>query len=154
MKPFASLLLIPLALLSACASVQRDFDPPSVTVSSFRAVPGDSGGLGFEVDLRVVNPNRQTIKLQGVAYTISLEGREVVAGVGKDLPEIAGYSEGTLTLTAAISMFESLKLLGGLMDQPNKTTLTYTVETKLDLGALQRPVRVTDSGLINLQASD
>ena len=150
MKPAAPFFVFFLLILTGCTSMQPDLDPPKVTVNSFKAVPGNTGGLSFEVGLRIVNPNRQDLELEGVAYTISLEGREVVAGVGKDLPIVKGYDEATLTLTAAVSMLESLRLLGSLMDEP-KDSLSYEINTKLDIGAFYKAIRVTDSGQINLQ---
>ncbi len=150
MKFTAPLFIFLLTVITGCASMQPDLDPPTVTVDSFKAVPGSTGGLNFEVGLRVVNPNRQDLELEGVAYTISLEGREVVTGVGKDLPIVKGYDEATLTLTAAVSMLASLRLLGSLMDEP-KDSLNYEINTKLDLGTFYKPIRVTDSGQISLQ---
>ena len=90
-----------IAVLPGCTSLDSDFETPTVTINSFRAVPSDSGAPSFEIGLRVINPNREALELQGVAYTISLEGRELVTGVGKDLPVIPAYSEGIFTVTAS-----------------------------------------------------
>jgi hypothetical protein len=47
-------------------------------------------------------------------------------------------------------MFEVLQLMGELVTRP-KETVTYDLETKIDVGAFQRPIRVEKSGEINLQ---
>ena len=134
----------------ACTSILSDFEEPTVTVSALRSVPGDGTGLNFEIDLKVVNPNSATLKLRGVAYTIRIEGRELINGVGKDLPVIDAYSEGTITLTASASMFEAFQLLGDLMSKPNRGMLRYEIDTKLDIGTLYPTIRVQDSGEIRL----
>jgi LEA14-like dessication related protein len=139
-----------LAGLAACATLQGDFEQPTVTVTSFRTVPSAGSALSFEIGLRVVNPNRQALALRGVAYTISLEGRELITGVGKDLPVIEGYSEGTVTLTATASLLEVFQLVGGFMNEP-KDRVRYELETTLDVGPFIPAIRVRDSGEISLR---
>ncbi|MEJ2140052.1 MAG: LEA type 2 family protein [Gammaproteobacteria bacterium] len=136
--------------LNACATLQGDYDPPTVSVASFRAVPGGGAAPSFEIGLRVVNPNSEALELQGVAYTISLDGREVMTGVGKDLPVVAGYSEETFTVTASASMLQTFQLLRDLMTEP-KSSVSYELETKLDVGTFRPAIRVKDSGEISLQ---
>jgi LEA14-like dessication related protein len=138
-----------IVILSGCTSLNSDFETPTVTINSFRSVPADSGAPTFEIGLRVVNPNRDALELQGIAYTISLEGRELITGVGKDLPVIPGYSEGNFTVTASASLYQGLRLLTDLMSTP-KEKLSYEVSTKLDVGAFRPAIRVKDAGEISL----
>jgi LEA14-like dessication related protein len=142
-------LLPALFALASCVSLHSDFDPPTVTVTSLRSVQSDSPGINFELVLKVVNPNRYPLKLAGVAYTLSLEDREVVTGVGKDLPTIDGYDEGLITLTASLSVLQTMRLMGDLVNEP-RDHLRYELNTKLDLGTLHSPVRVKDAGRISL----
>jgi len=141
-----------LAILPGCTSLDSDFETPTVTINSFRAIPSESGTPSFEIELRVINPNREALELQGVAYTIELEGRKLVTGVGKDLPVIPGYSEGVFTVTASASLFQGLRLITDLMNTP-KEKLSYEVSTKLDVGTFRPAIRVTDSGEISLAPS-
>jgi LEA14-like dessication related protein len=138
-----------IAILSGCTSLSSDFETPTVTINSFRPIPSDSGAPSFEIGLRVVNPNRDALELQGIAYTISLEGRELVTGVGKDLPIIPGYSEGNFTVTASASLYQGLRLITDLMSMPRQS-LSYEVSTKLDVGAFRPAIRVKDAGKISL----
>jgi len=142
-----------IAVLPGCTSLDSDFETPTVTINSFRAVPSDSGAPSFEIGLRVLNPNREALDLQGVAYTISLEGRELVTGVGKDLPVIPAYSEGIFTVTASASLFQGFRLITDLMNSP-KEKLSYEVATKLDVGTFRPAIRVKDAGEISLIPSD
>jgi LEA14-like dessication related protein len=145
-----ALLVGALAILPACTSLQPDYDEPEVSITSFRAVPSSEAALAFEIGLRIVNPNSEPLKLQGVAYTVSLEGHKLITGVGKDLPVVGGYSEETFTLQASASMFQAIRLFGDLMSGP-KASLKYIVETKLDVGTFRPAIRVKDSGEISLQ---
>lgn len=146
-----SRLAIVLALvLTGCTSLQQDLEPPTVTVAGFRPVAGNGGALNFEIDLHIVNPNRQDLNIDGLVYTISLEGKKLVTGVGKDLPTIEGYSEADITVTATAGMLEVFQVLGGLMASP-KDTVSYDLETKLDVGTFTPPIEVQKSGVITLQ---
>jgi LEA14-like dessication related protein len=136
--------------IQGCASLQADYDEPVVTVTSFRAVPAEGAALSFEIGLRVVNPNSEALELQGIAYTISLEGHKLITGVGKDLPVVEGYSEETFTLQASASMFQAIQLFSDLMREP-KESLQYDLETKLDVGTFYPAIRVRKSGEIALQ---
>jgi LEA14-like dessication related protein len=103
----------------------------------------------FEIDLHVVNPNREALKLVGVSYTVSIEGHELVQGVGNDLPVIEGYSEGDLTLYASANLFAGLALIRDMMSS-QMDTLSYSFEAKLDPGALRPTIRVKDAGEVSL----
>ena len=128
------------------------FETPTVNVSSFRALPSESGMPKFEIGLHVINPNSEALTLKGVAYTVSVEGRELIKGVGNDLPVIDGYGEGEFTVTATASLFEGAMLLKDLVSGP-VDALSYKFEAKLDVGTFVPAIRVTDEGEFNLQPS-
>lgn len=128
-----------------CAGVPSDYDTPTVKVRSF--LPVTSGGAlpDFEIVLRVVNPNREPLKLTGLAYTIALEGRDLMTGVSNDLPTIPAYGEGDLSVTASVSLIQGFQLLRDLMETP-RDRLAYTLTAKLDLGTFYPALRIKDSG--------
>ncbi len=137
------------AMLGGCAGMRPGYETPTVTVNSFRTMPSEGALPTFEIGLRVINPNREALELQGVAYTISLEGHELIKGVGNELPIIDGYGEGDLTLTATANLFAGIRLITDLM-RNNRDTFTYEFEAKLDIGTFRPAIRVTDSGEIAL----
>ena len=136
--------------VSACVGMSPGFETPTVNVSSFRTLPSESSMPKFEIGLQVINPNSEALKLRGVAYTVSIEGRELIKGVGNDLPVIEGYGEGEFIVTAAASLFEGAMLLKDLVGGP-MDTLTYEFEAKLDVGTFIPAIRVKDEGEFNLQ---
>jgi LEA14-like dessication related protein len=147
---FVSLMLMT-GLLSACAGMSPGYETPTVTVQSFRPVASSNGtGLpSFEIGLHVTNPNLQPLELAGVAYTISLDGKDVIKGVGNDLPVIEGYGEGSFTLTAGFDVIAGIQLFRSLMNK-DSNSFDYSFDAKLDPGALKRKIRVSDSGTISL----
>ena len=136
-------------LLAGCAGLRPDYETPTVTVKSVRAMPSEGVLPEFEIDLHVVNPNREALKLVGVSYTVSLEGHELIKGVGNDLPVIEGYGEGDITLNASADLFAGVGLVRELMSS-QKDTLSYSFEAILDPGALRPSIRVKDSGEVSL----
>ena len=148
-----STLIAVTVILSACAGLRPGYETPTVTVSSFRALPSEGALPNFEIGLHVINPNREALELDGVSYTISLEGHELIKGVGNELPVIEGYGEGDLTLTATANLFAGIRLITDLM-RNDRDSFTYEFEAKLDIGVLRPAIRVTDSGEISLRPDD
>lgn len=146
-----ALLLFAAALLQGCGSLRPGYEMPTVTITGLRALPSQGVMPDFEIGLRVVNPNRQSLNIDGIAYSIELEGREVIRGVGNDFPVIEGYGQQTLTITASANLLEGIRLFSEIMRTP-KDRVRYDVEAKLDLGGFRLPIRIRDSGEISLGA--
>ena len=149
MSRIATAIVIVTILLAGCAGMRPGWETPTVTVKAVRAIPSDGVLPEFEIDLHVVNPNREALKLVGVSYTVSLEGHELIQGVGNDLPVIDGYGEGDITLNASADLFAGVGLIRELMSS-QKDTLSYSFEAKLDPGALRPSIRVRDAGEVSL----
>jgi LEA14-like dessication related protein len=145
--------LLPLlaAFLSACAGMGPGYEAPTVSVQSFRPVASESGsGLpSFEILLHVINPNLEPLELAGVSYTISLDGHQLIKGVGNELPTIDGYGEGSFTLTAGFNVIAGIQLFQSLMEK-DSDSFEYSFDAKLDPGAYRRKIRVSDSGSVSL----
>ena len=136
--------------LSACTGLRPGFETPTVSVTSLRPLPGEGGGPRFEIGLHIVNPNREALKLQGLAYTVSLEGQKLITGVDNQLPVIEGYGEGDVTLVASPNLLGGIRLIADLMASP-RDQFTYSLEAKLDVGAFTPPIRIRDEGQIALR---
>ena len=136
-------------LLSGCATLSPDYEQPIVSLSYFRPAAGEAGVPSFDVGLKILNPNREPLKLEGVVYTISLQGQDIIKGVGKGFETIEGYSEGDIQLTAVPNLLAGVRLVSSLMSQGN-SALEYEFEAKLDVGGLYPSIRVRETGELNL----
>ena len=94
-------------------------------------------------------PCQQALHLDGIVYTISLQGYELVKGVGKDFPVIEGYSEGEVKLTASANLLAGIRFVGDMM-QSEGGPVEYEFKAKLDPGGLHPSIKVRESGEINL----
>lgn len=118
------------------------FETPPVSVQAFRPVATDSGGglPSFEIALHVINPNLEPLELVGISYTISLDGHELIKGVGNELPVIEGYGEGSFTLTASVVELSNGQV--GLVIEQNRRHALRPKEMILrdaERGRLPRP---------------
>jgi len=139
-----------ITLLVGCAGLQPGYESPSVTVSSFKALPGKGAAPRFEIGLHIVNPNRTDLALRGVAYTITLEGHKILTGVANDLPVIEAYGEGNVILAGTVSLFNSIAFFADLARDKNPDALSYSLDAKLDPGTLSPIIRVNKKGTLSL----
>ena len=143
------IILLAFSLLSACTTLNPDYEEPTVIMTAFRAVPTEGAMPSFEVGLRIINPNPTPLDLQGVVYSISLQGHELVKGVGKGYPQIEGYSEGNITLSASANLLRGIQFLAGMVKSPDKQ-LEYEFEAKLDVGGIFPSLKVSETGIFNM----
>lgn len=149
-KAAAILLISSLLLLFAgCANLQSEFKQPVVSVTSLRVLPSEGLAPRFEIGLHIANPNRYALTLAGISYTISLEGHRILTGVANDLPGIAAYGEGEITLLATTDVFNSISLLADLLQQP-RDSFSYELVAELDLGGIYPIQYVNKSGQLSL----
>ena len=138
-------------LLTGCASLTTQMDPPNVSLESFDSLPSTEGGAPrFLIKLRVQNPNEQPLDIAGISYSVELVGTEVVTGVSKDVPVIEGYSEGVVSIEASLKLFQVLKLLASL-GRTQEEDLTYRFTAKIDFKGLVPTQRVEEEGQISLK---
>lgn len=149
---FLLLCLSSLALVS-CATLDPDYEQPTVTLKSFRAIPSEGMMPSFEIGLNVLNPNSNAFQLQGVVYTISIQGHDVVKGVGKGFPVVEGYSEETIKLTAAANLFAGMRLVMDMMQKPAEN-LEFEFEARLDTGGFGRSIRIREKGSFRMDGKN
>ena len=142
-------LLFMLTAVCGCALLTPAFESPTVSVTSFRVLPGDSVVPTFEIGLHVVNPNRAALKLAGLSYQAELEGHRILSGATNRLPVIAGYGEGDVVLQAKPDLLNTISLFHDFLKQPRES-FKFNLEALLDVGGLVPKIRVRKEGFINL----
>jgi hypothetical protein len=138
-----------LVLLTGCAGLTPQLDPPKVSIDSFTSLPSSGGAPRFEIKLRVANPNKQTLDIAGISYSVELLGKEVISGVTNDVPTIKGYSEEVVTLEAGLQLFQLLRLLSGL-GRTQADALDYRFSAKIDFNGFVPTQRIEETGEITL----
>ena len=139
-----------LALLAGCASIVPDIDPPKITLESFNSLQGEGGAPRFEIKLRIANPNKQSLDIAGISYSVEILDKELISGVTNEVPLIEGYTEEVVTLEAGLQLFQLLRLLTGLGQKPTDN-LDYRFSAKVDFNGFVPTQRIEETGSITLQ---
>lgn len=145
----AMLAVLALCLLWGCASLTPELDPPTINVVSFKSLPSDDGAPRFQIKLRVLNPNKQTLDIAGISYSVALLDRELITGVSNDISPIAGYSEGVVTLDAQLQLMELVQLMTSLGSAGSRP-LAYRFTAKIDFNGFIPTQRIEETGEIKL----
>jgi LEA14-like dessication related protein len=135
-------------LFGGCASLSPDFEEPSLQINSIRLINFDAMTPQFEIDLHIVNPNRDALHLKGLSYTLDLAGKKVVSGATSDLPVVAAYGEADFKIDASVSLLDGLQLLSKLMNEYQEN-LTYEFNAKMDLGSFYPTIPIKREGVLN-----
>jgi len=152
MKEKSTFLFILLIIfVSGCTALQPGYETPVVSITSFKTIPTKEIIPQFEINLRIINPNRSPLDLKGISYTISLEGHKVMTGVSNKLPMIEAYGEGDVALKASLDLFRSIKFFTDLMKSQDINNISYSLKAKLDAGRLHPLIYTTKKGQINLK---
>lgn len=146
---FVSLLLL---TVTACSPFFPGFEAPTATLSSLQVLPGNTIVPTFEIGLNISNPNRVPLKLDGMTYTVYLEGEPVLRGLTNQLPVIAAYGEGEVLIQARPDVFSTINLFTRWLNQPGDV-FNYSFEAQLDVGRFIPKITITRSGEISLTGS-
>ncbi len=144
-----AVLLVGMLCLAACAGFGAPSDPPNVSLVSLRGVPGEGGAPRFEIRLRVQNPNKQSLDIVGIGYTVEVMGRQLVTGVTSEVPVIPAYGEEVVTLFADLQLFQLLRLLASVGSEPGQP-MEYRFTAKIDFAGLVPTQRIEERGQITL----
>lgn len=133
-------------MLSACGYYGQD--DPEIVVQGVRAVPSAGRIPNFVIDLNIVNPNRSPIYLNGVFYTLHLEGHRLFTGASNELPVVEGFGEASFNLNANPDLLSGLGLIADLFSRP-RGSFEYEIDAKMDVGGFRRNFNVYETGLIS-----
>jgi len=142
----ALLFFLCLCCLSSCGSIRPDEELPVVNVSYFKPLSSEGIAPVFEVGLHIINPSATTLNINGIAYTIRLQGQRVLVGVANDLPDIAPYSEGDAVVRASTDMVGSFLLITRLLREKQEN-IKYEFSARMDVAGLNRNINVVKQGI-------
>jgi hypothetical protein len=136
-------------MLAGCASLTPELDPPKISLISFRNLPLEGGTPRFEIKLRVINPNKQSLDIAGISYSVALLDKELITGVTNDVSPIEGYGEGIVTLNAEVQWLQLLSLMAAV-GTTGSEPLVYRFAAKIDFIGYVPTQRLEESGEITI----
>jgi len=105
------------AFASGCATLAYDWEAPEVFLVGLEPVSDGEGGpleTRFAISLRVLNPNDRDIDLDGLDFTLDVNGRRLARGISSDGATIPRLSEGVVTIIATTTLFDLLNQAIGM----------------------------------------
>ena len=122
----ALLFVIP---LSACSTINAV--PPEVNLMRVDVQDVTLSHVNLLADVRVFNPNEKALTIQGVDYTLHLEGIKVFSGKSNLSQTIAGQEYGHLTLRLSSAYWDIIQLFNKL---PNKSDVQFSMQGSIRVG--------------------
>ena len=124
--PTVLLFLIP---LSSCSTINAI--PPEINLMRVDVQDATLSHVNLLAELRVFNPNGKAVTIQGVDYTLHLEGIKVFSGRNNLSQTIDPQEYGLLTLRLSSAYWDIIQLFNKL---PNKTDVAFSMQGSIRVG--------------------
>ena len=93
---YAALPLILSLLITGCAGLEQRKEPPRVNLVNLRILDVQLFEQRYGLTLRIINPDRRELSIEGFSFEVELNGQEFAYGVSGEQVVIPGFSEETL----------------------------------------------------------
>ena len=144
-------------LVAGCAGMGKKMDPPKVNiidikVSEFRALE-----TGFNIELRLINPNDFPLKIRGIRFDMKVQGKEFATGVSNQSVDVPAYGSETVSIEAYASVLTMAASVWDLIKGTGKEggsikELQYDLSGKLmvaNWGSAKKPVPFQSKGQLS-----
>jgi LEA14-like dessication related protein len=115
--------------LSSCSTI--NVMPPEVNLMRVEVQDVTLSHVNLLAEVRVFNPNENGVTIQGVDYTLHLEGIKVFSGRNNLSQTIAPQEYGFLSLRVSSAYWNMIQLLNRL---PNKTDVAFSMQGSIRVG--------------------
>jgi LEA14-like dessication related protein len=115
-------------LLSGCAGVGQQLDPPRISLANLRVEEVSGLETAFQIQLRVFNANDLDLNVKGIKAELEINGQPFATGVSNTPVEIPSYGTELVTVTVYSSVIKMFRSVYGLKDSEE---LKYRLTGKL-----------------------
>ncbi|AAZ25028.1 LEA type 2 family protein [Colwellia psychrerythraea] len=139
-----------LLFLSGCATMNLDYEEPTIELVSFKALPANGFEQNFEIGLKLTNPNDFELPFNGISYQLSVAGEALAHGVAANIPTATAYGESRFVVPVSTSLMGGFKVIRALMNSKGQD-ISYQLKAKLDIDIPFMPkLTVIQDGIIPL----
>ena len=142
--------LLALSLLSSCALFSPSYEKPQINLVKIEPLSRKGLEQRIVVGLHIINPSDSDLNISGLSYHLKLQDIKVVSGATSGLKPIPAFSESRLELQASINLFSGFRVIERVL--MNDGTVDFELETKISTSWWRWPVKVVESGSIDLSA--
>jgi LEA14-like dessication related protein len=126
---FVPAVLLFVILLSSCTAIK--IIPPEVNLMKVDVQDVTLSHVNLLADLRVFNPNESAFAVQGVDYTLHLEGIKVFSGRSNLTQTIEPQEYEFLTLRLSSAYWDIIQLLNKV---PDKSDVAFSMKGSIRVG--------------------
>lgn len=153
-KPsWRGLALVLVVAVVGCSGLYQYADPPRVTLAGIRILDLNLFEQRYQLALRVQNPNRFDLPIEGMSYTLEVNGAEFAHGVNNQKNTIPALGEQVLQVGVVTNLLSTLEQLRRWEKQPPQQ-LDYRLKGKIQAANLAFDLPFQYSGKISLQGGE
>ena len=139
-----------LTVLAGCAGLERlRPEPPRVTLADLRVLDLSLFEQRFEVALRMRNPNRFALPIQGLRYQLELNGETFANGASAESVTLPAYGEEVLRLEVVSDLGSTLRQIRRWQQEPPEG-LSYRLTGSVDVSSMAPSLPFDVAGNITL----
>ena len=116
--------ILAILVLAGCASWFMKGEPPEVLVTNITPLDATAFEQRLQVDLRIRNPNDFDLNMTGVDFTLNLNGKRLVRGLGNKEVTIPRLSDAVVSIQTSTSTFDIIRQFLSLSE---KQDLAYDI---------------------------
>jgi len=144
MGRLAQMLLLVMAAAS-CAGLGPQLEPPEVSLVGLRTLRGGALEQRFELQLRVLNPNNRELRIDGIEFTLDVNGSRLTRGVSNEGVTLPRLGEALTTVTATTTVVD---LLGQVINAVDSPDLRYELRGRVFLAGSPGGLGFSRSGTV------
>ena len=129
------LVILSIALLSACAGLGGLSQKPEVSVAGLKLVQVGVFEQRFALKLRVQNPNDVELRINGLSVEVELNGQPFITGLSDKGVTVPRFGEAVLEVMATSTLGSALKQLRELQ-KGGRERIDYRIVGRLNLSGI------------------
>lgn len=133
-----------------CSSLYRYADPPRVTLAGIRLLDLTLFEQRYLLALRIQNPNSIELPIEGMSYTLDVNGSEFAHGVNNQKTTIPALGEQVLHISVVADLLSTLGQLRRWEQWPPQE-LNYQLKGRIQIANVAVRLPFEYSGKISLQ---
>jgi LEA14-like dessication related protein len=134
--------------LAACAGLGGYREPPRVSLVGIQPLDMTLMEQRYRLALRILNPNEVEIPVEGLSYSVELNGRDFAYGVSRQAVTIPAYGEAIVEVEVVSSLLDMLRQLQAL-DDGKRRRLDYRISGDLSLSGRRARLPFEYSGTLD-----
>lgn len=126
------LLVFGVLLIGGCATMSNYPEQPRVSLVSIQPKEMTLLEQRYALQLRILNPNETAIPIEGLNYSVEINGREFAYGVSRQAVSIPPFGEALLDVDVVSNLLNVLQQMQEMSNE-QQDSLQYRLSGKLSL---------------------